>query len=80
VNYVKGVVSEILPKGNRLLVRGEDTTMGRPMEVTVDLVVLSVGMEPSEGTRKIAKILDIKQNKYGYGYSRYPIPDVQHPY
>ena len=66
VNYVKGVVSEILPKGNRLLVRGEDTTMGRPMEVTVDLVVLSVGMEPSEGTRKIAKILDIKQNKYGY--------------
>ena len=66
VNYVKGIVSEILPKQNRLLIRGEDTTMGRPMEVTVDLVVLSVGMEPSEGTRKIAKILDIKQNKYGY--------------
>ncbi len=66
VNYVKGIVSEVLPKGDRLLIRGEDTTMGRPMEVTVDLVVLSVGMEPSEGTRKVAKILDIKQNKYGY--------------
>jgi len=36
------------------------------MEVTVDLVVLSVGMEPSEGTRKVAQILGIKQNKYGY--------------
>jgi heterodisulfide reductase subunit A len=66
VNYVKGIVSEILPKGDRLLIRGEDTTMGRPMEITVDLVVLSVGMEPSSGTRQMAKLLGIAQNKYGY--------------
>lgn len=66
VNYVKGIVSEILPKGDRLLIRGEDTTMGRPMEITVDLVVLSVGMEPSTGTRQIAKLLGLAQNKYGY--------------
>ncbi|MCX2726775.1 FAD-dependent oxidoreductase [Thermomicrobium sp. 4228-Ro] len=66
VNYVKGIVSEILPKGDRLLIRGEDTTMGRPMEVTVDLVVLSVGMEPSSGTRQMAKLLGLAQNKYGY--------------
>lgn len=66
VNYVKGLVSEILPKGDRLLVRGEDTTMGRPMEVTLDLVVLSVGMEPSKGTREIAQVLGLEQNKYGY--------------
>lgn len=66
VNYVKGVISEVLPKGNQLLVRGEDTTMGRPMEVTMDMIVLSVGMEPSAGTRAIAQLLDIQQNKYGF--------------
>jgi len=66
VNYVKGIVSEILPKGDRLLIRGEDTTMGRPMEITVDLVVLSVGMEPSSGTRQMARLLGIAQNKFGY--------------
>ncbi len=66
VNYIKGLVSEILPKGDRLLIRGEDTTMGRPMEVTVDLVVLSVGMEPSTGTRAMAGLLGLEQNKYGY--------------
>ncbi len=33
VQYVKGLITEVLPKGDRLLVRGEDTTMGRPMEV-----------------------------------------------
>ncbi len=32
VQYVKGLITEVLPKGDRLLVRGEDTTMGRPME------------------------------------------------
>lgn len=66
VQYVRGIVTEILKKGDRLVVRGEDTTMGRPMEVSMDVVVLSVGMEPSPGTRAIAPILGLPQNKYGF--------------
>jgi heterodisulfide reductase subunit A len=66
VQYVKGIVTEVLPRDGRLLVRGEDTTMGRPMETLFDLVVLSVGMEPSPGTRKIAGILGLAQNRYGF--------------
>lgn len=66
VQYIKGIITEVLPKDGRLLVRGEDTTMGRPMEVPMDLVVLSVGMEPSPGTRKAAKLLGVRQNKYGF--------------
>ena len=66
VNYVKGIVTEILPKNGRLIVRGEDTTMGRPMEVPMDIVVLAVGMEPSQGTRQMAEILGLPTNKYGF--------------
>ncbi|MFQ6019844.1 MAG: pyridine nucleotide-disulfide oxidoreductase, partial [Dehalococcoidia bacterium] len=66
VNYVKGIATEIVKKGDRLLVRGEDTTMGRPMEVPMDIVVLSVGMEPSAGTKEIAKVLGVPQNKYNF--------------
>jgi len=66
VQYVKGIISEVLAKGDRLLVRGEDTTMGRPMELEMDLVVLSVGMEPSPGTRQVSKMLGVQQNKYGF--------------
>jgi heterodisulfide reductase subunit A len=66
VNYIRGIVTEILRKGDRLIVRGEDTTMGRPMEVPMDLVVLSVGMEPSAGTKEVAKILGVPQDKYGF--------------
>ncbi|HLE26770.1 MAG TPA: FAD-dependent oxidoreductase [Anaerolineales bacterium] len=66
VQYVKGIITEIIRKGDRLLVRGEDTTMGRPMEVPMDVVVLAVGMEPSKGTKDAAKILGLKQNKYNF--------------
>jgi heterodisulfide reductase subunit A len=66
VQYVKGIISEVLAKGDRLLVRGEDTTMGRPLETLMDMVVLSVGMEPSPGTRRMAGLLGIEANKYGF--------------
>jgi heterodisulfide reductase subunit A len=66
VQYVKGIITEIIRKGDRLLVRGEDTTMGRPMEVPMDIVVLAVGMEPSRGTKEIAKVFGLKQNKYQF--------------
>jgi heterodisulfide reductase subunit A len=66
VQYVKGIITEIIRKGDRLLVRGEDTTMGRPMEVPMDVVVLAVGMEPSRGTKDVAKILGLRQNKYNF--------------
>ncbi len=66
VQYVKGIITEIIRKGDRLLVRGEDTTMGRPMEVPMDVVVLAVGMEPSKGTKDVAQIFGLKQNKYKF--------------
>lgn len=68
VQYIKGIITEILevPNGGGLVVRGEDTTMGRPMEVPMDMVILSVGMEPSAGTKAMAGVLGVEQNKYGF--------------
>jgi len=66
VNYVKGIATEVVRKGDKLLVKGEDTTLRRPMEIEMDMVILSVGMEPSAGTVEMAGVLGIKQNKYGF--------------
>jgi heterodisulfide reductase subunit A2 len=66
VNYIRGIVTEITGRDGRLLMKGEDTTMGRPLEVLMDVIVLSVGMEPSRGTRDVAGILGIAQNRYGF--------------
>jgi heterodisulfide reductase subunit A len=66
VQYIKGIITEVLERGTSLIVRGEDTTMGRPLEVPMDMVILSVGMEPSAGTRSMAEVLGVQQNKYGW--------------
>jgi heterodisulfide reductase subunit A len=36
------------------------------MEVPMDMVVLSVGMEPSAGTKSMAGVLGLEQNRYGW--------------
>lgn len=66
VNYVRGIVTEILKKGDKLLMKGEDTTMGRPVEVLMDLIILSVGMEPSKGTLEMAKIFNMPRESHGF--------------
>ncbi len=66
VNYVKGMASEIIKKGDTLIVKGEDTTLRRPMEIPMDLVILAVGMEPSEGTKVVADIFGLKKNKFKF--------------
>ena len=49
----------ITRRGDTVVVKGEDTTMGRPMEIPMDVVILSVGMEPSEGTTEMSKVLGL---------------------
>lgn len=66
VNYVKGIATEIVKKGDKLIVKGEDTTLRRPMEVPMDIVILAVGMEPSDGTKAVAEMFGVKKNKYGF--------------
>jgi len=66
VNYIKGMATEIIKKGDGLLVKGEDTTMRRPMEIPMDMVILAVGMEPSEGTKQVADIFGVTKNKFGF--------------
>ena len=66
VNFIRGIVTEITKKGDTVIVKGEDTTMGRPMEVPMDVVILSIGMEPSEGTKEMAKIFDIPLESHGF--------------
>jgi heterodisulfide reductase subunit A len=66
VNYIRGIVTEIIRKGDKLLIKGEDTTMGRPMEVLMDLVILSVGMEPSRGTLDMARVFNLPREDHGF--------------
>ncbi|MDL2308263.1 FAD-dependent oxidoreductase [Bacteroidales bacterium OttesenSCG-928-B11] len=66
VNFIRGRVSEISPTlENRVILKAEDTLLSRPIRATVDLVVLMVGMEPSETTAQLSKSLNMS-DPYGY--------------
>lgn len=66
VSFIRGIVTEITKRGDKLVVKGEDTTMGRPVEAEMDIVVLSVGMEPSAGTIEMARVLELPRESHGY--------------
>lgn len=67
VTFIRGRLSEANETlDGSLLVKVEDTLVGRPLKMTVDLLVLMVGFEPSKGTKEIAKILNLSTNSNGF--------------
>ena len=67
VNFIRGRLSETSEfEGNRILIKAEDTLSSKPLKMSVDMVVLMVGMSPLPSTEKLIKSLDITQNHDGF--------------
>jgi len=62
VVYRRGSVSEIYRKNGKLVVRGEDTLLGEPMEVPADLVVLAAGLVPRSETDGVSGLLKLSKS------------------
>lgn len=72
VQYIRGRVGKIYPKGDRLVVQGMDTLLGMQIEVEADLVVLATGIEASKGARELAEKLHISYDQYGFFMENHP--------
>lgn len=73
IKYVRGKPSKILedPETHDLILYTEDQATGRPEQRTVGLAVLaSAGMPDREKAEKLAGILGIETDKYGFFVSR----------
>jgi heterodisulfide reductase subunit A len=57
--YRRGNPSEIFRRGNELIVRAEDTLLGRTVEVEADMVVLAVGLEPGATGHDVVQLLKL---------------------
>ena len=67
IKFVRGRLSEASEnREKQLLIKVEDTLVGKPLKMTLDLMVLMVGMEPSEGSTQLASMLglDIAPNGF----------------
>ena len=66
VRYVRGRPSKVLAENGKLIVRAEDTLMGIPIEVEVDMVVLATAVVPRPATQALAELFGIKTDQYGF--------------
>jgi heterodisulfide reductase subunit A len=72
VRYRRGNPSEIYRRGDRLVLRVEDTLLRRPVEVEADLVVLAVGLEPGAAGDDVAKLLKLSRSGDGFLAEAHP--------
>jgi heterodisulfide reductase subunit A len=72
VLYRRGKPSEIYARGDRLVVRAEDTLLGQPVEVEADLVVLAVGMVPRADREGLAQVLHLASDEDGFFQELHP--------
>jgi heterodisulfide reductase subunit A-like polyferredoxin len=66
VMYRRGNPSEILKRGDKVVVRAEDTLLGELVEVEADLVVLAVGMKPRGDSGAVAQLLKLSRSGDGF--------------
>ena len=67
IKFVRGRLSEASENQNKqIIIKAEDTLIGKPLRMTLDLMVLMVGMEASEGSKKAATQLQLKQAPNGF--------------
>ena len=67
IKFVRGRLSEASEnQAKQVVVKCEDTLVGKPMRMTLDLMVLMVGMEASDGSRWVAKELQLPLAPNGF--------------
>ena len=75
---IRGKVAEVVKaprsssESGNLLVRAEDTLLGKQRDVAVDMVILCTALEPSEGTEDLRQILHMSQSPDGFLLERHP--------
>ncbi|MGQ9636187.1 MAG: 4Fe-4S binding protein [Thermodesulfobacteriota bacterium] len=60
--FIRGKGSEVFKRDGRLIVAAEDTLLGIPVEVPVDMVVLGTGLTARHDAEKVAQIFGITQS------------------
>ncbi len=72
--FIRGRVSKIIedPETKNLIIRAEDMTLGDPIELEADLVVLSTAAIPNKGTDEMSRILNITRGADGFFMESHP--------
>jgi heterodisulfide reductase subunit A len=66
VKYIKARIAEVTSDGKRLIVKGEDTLVKRPITIPFDMVVHAIGMDPNVDNLTLSAVFDVALERHGY--------------
>jgi heterodisulfide reductase subunit A len=66
VKYIKARIAEVTSDGKKLIVKGEDTLVKRPITIPFDMVVHAIGMDPNVENKGLAQIFGVKLQEHGH--------------
>ncbi|MBR5856231.1 MAG: CoB--CoM heterodisulfide reductase iron-sulfur subunit A family protein, partial [Bacteroidales bacterium] len=67
VRFIRGRVSEVAEDINKqLIVKAEDTLSGKPIKVTLDLLVLMSGMTNCATGKRVGSMMSLKSDEDGF--------------
>ncbi len=64
--YIRGMVSRLYQKGDKIVVMGSDIAVGVQVEIEADMVVLATAVQPQVGADTLAQKLGISYDKYHF--------------
>jgi heterodisulfide reductase subunit A len=64
--YIRGRVSKVFSRDGKVMVWGVDTLTGSKVEIAADMVVVVAAIVPSEGSRRVAEMLGISVDEFGF--------------
>ncbi|HEY3308203.1 MAG TPA: CoB--CoM heterodisulfide reductase iron-sulfur subunit A family protein [Desulfuromonadaceae bacterium] len=64
--YIRGMVSRLYQKGDKIVVMGSDIAVGVQVEIEADMVVLATAVMPQKGADTLAQKLGISYDKYNF--------------
>ncbi len=73
VIFVRGRGTEVkVREDGKLVVRAEDTNLGRPVSATVDMVILGTGMEARPDADQVARLFGLGRTEDGFFAEAHP--------
>jgi heterodisulfide reductase subunit A len=66
VKYIKSRIAEVTSDGEKLIVKGEDTLVKRPITIPFDMVVHAIGMDPNVDNMLLASVFEVELQKHGH--------------
>ena len=66
VKYIKARIAEVTSNGEKLIVKGEDTLVKRPITIPFDMVVHAIGMDPNVENESISSVFGVGLEEHGY--------------